>query len=140
MLIGLIKWFDVVKGFGMVGTSNDGDFFLHTNNFESRFINLEKGKAVVFNKSIDVKKDKSVAVDCRAISTYEDFAIALKSLNQYDNISIEKEITGKSYHGNSYIRKENVSVSIKISAISQLFKIVDNQTIGESLKFGANFP
>lgn len=27
MLTGLIKWFDVLKGFGMVGTFNDGDFF-----------------------------------------------------------------------------------------------------------------
>jgi cold shock CspA family protein len=129
MLLGLIKWFDIFKGFGIVETSNDGEFFLHIKNFKDRFINLEKGKAVVFNKSIDVKKDKPIAVNCKAISTYEDFKIVLKSLNKRDIITLEKEITGTSYHGNSYTRKENVYVSIKTSAISQLFKIIDIQTI-----------
>jgi hypothetical protein len=33
MLIGLVKWFDKEKGFGVVENPVEGEFFLHINNF-----------------------------------------------------------------------------------------------------------
>jgi cold shock CspA family protein len=33
MKAGLIKWFDNDKGFGLVGTPNNEDYFLHAKSF-----------------------------------------------------------------------------------------------------------
>lgn len=129
MLIGLIKWFDTEKGFGAIGTYKEGEFFLHTNNFLEKPSKLVKGTAIVFKKLIDPKKNRNTAVNCKPVSTREDFSLILKSLTEQDNISIEKEIRGTSRHGNPYLRKENVPFSVKITATSQLFKSIDTDTI-----------
>ena len=129
MLIGLIKWFDTEKGFGAIGTYKEGEFFLHTNNFLEKPSKLVKGTAIVFKKLIDPKKNRNTAVNCKPVSTREDFSLILKSLTEQDNISIEKEIRGTSRHGNAYLRKESVPFSVKVTATSQLFKSIDTDTI-----------
>lgn len=129
MLIGLIKWFDTEKGFGAIGTYKEGEFFLHTNNFLEKPSKLVKGTAIVFKKLIDPKKNRNTAVNCKPVSTREDFSLILKSLTEQDNISIEKEIRGTSRHGNPYLRKESVPFSVKVTATSQLFKSIDAETI-----------
>ncbi len=129
MLIGLIKWFDTEKGFGAIGTYKEGEFFLHTNNFLEKPSKLVKGTAIVFKKLIDPKKNRNTAVNCKPVSTREDFSLILKSLTEQDNISIEKEIRGTSRHGNPYLKKENVPFSVKVTATSQLFKSIDAETI-----------
>ena len=48
MLIGLVKWFDNDKGFGLIGTPNEGDFFLHINSFTNKPKRLLTTTPIVF--------------------------------------------------------------------------------------------
>jgi len=129
MLIGLIKWFDTEKGFGTIATYKEGEFFLNTNSFLEKPSKLVKGTAIVFKKLIDPKKNRNTAVNCKPVSTREDFSLILKSLTEQDNISIEKEIRGTSRHGNAYLRKVSFPFSVKNTATSQLFKSIATDTI-----------
>jgi cold shock CspA family protein len=129
MLIGLIKWFDTEKGFGTIGTYNEGDFFLHKNNFLDKPEKLLKGTPIIFEKLIDLKKKHNVAVKCKTVSTREDFFFILKFLTDKDNVSIEKDKIGSSKNGSAFLRKEIVQYSVKDNAVNQLFKNIDIATI-----------
>lgn len=121
MLIGLVKWFDPDKGFGIIGTPDEGEFFMHVNNFTNRPQNIPKGTAVIFQKKIDNKKNRNTAVNCRVVGEIEDWKMALTYLGKPDNVTIEVEITG-SKNGKPYHRKGNQSFSLMNLAIKQLFK------------------
>jgi cold shock CspA family protein len=129
MVIGLIKWFDPNKGFGILGTNNEDEFFLHIKNFLIKPSKLVKGTAIIFTKSFDARNNKNIAVNCKTVSTKEDFSLILKSLTEQDNVPIEIKISGTSRHGNPYTKMENVQCSIKTLAVSQLFKSIKPQEI-----------
>jgi cold shock CspA family protein len=106
MLIGLVKWFDLEKGFGVVATPNGREYFLHIKNFISEPEKLLKGTPIVFTPKIDLKKNKSSAENCRKIENSEDWKIIFNHLGKSDIVDIELELTGKSRFGNQYRRKE----------------------------------
>ena len=122
MLIGLVKWFDPDKGFGIIGNPDEGEFFMHINNFISRPQSIPKGTAVIFKKKIDNKKNRNTAENCRVIGELEDWQIALNYLGKPDSVSIEIAVTGRGKRGNPYHRKENQSFSLMNLAVKQLFK------------------
>ena len=56
MNIGLIKWFDNLKGFGILGTLDHGDVFVHINTFKIKPTFLQQGMPVLFTLRYDEKK------------------------------------------------------------------------------------
>lgn len=109
--IGIIKWFDDSKGIGIIGSTNNEEYFLHQSNFKGWAADLKKGSAVCF-KSGTKKNDKSApAEECR-FAWLSDLPFALGLLNLKRNIIIETTIHGNSRWGNSYVRKENSSFDI----------------------------
>jgi cold shock CspA family protein len=122
MLIGLVKWFDPEKGFGIVGNPEEGEFFLHINNFINRPQSISKGTAIVFKKKIDLKKNRSSAENCRLIEELEDWKTILNYLDKPDSIGIEVEVTGRGRRGGSYHYKETKSYSLKDLSAKQLFR------------------
>ena len=81
-LIGAIKWFDADKGFGIIRTLENKDYFLHNSNYHSEIELLEPGNIFVFQEKHI--KNKSSAVNCRFACEYEDFLTALKYLSLND--------------------------------------------------------
>jgi cold shock CspA family protein len=112
MLIGLVKWFDLEKGFGVIGTPNDGDFFLHKNSFATKTENIFRGTPILFFPKIDTRKSRNVAVNSRLIGNSEDWKIIFSYLGKSNSVIIEVETTGRGKAGNLYHRKEMQSFSL----------------------------
>jgi cold shock CspA family protein len=109
--IGIIKWFDSLKGFGIVGSSNNGEYFLHQNNFKESTANLKKGSAVCFIPGKANGERSAPAINCRYASL-KDIPSALHLLKTNRNIEIEKTTLVKGIRGIPYLRKEFRSFDI----------------------------
>lgn len=128
MLIGIIKWFNSVRGFGVVENPEEGEFFLHINNFinspKSNLIpefNIEK-EVIAFNKKIDSEKNRKVAEDCHLLGETGDWELIMNYLEKPDNVSIEEMFTGRGRSGNSYHHNEMRNLSLKELAVKQFIK------------------
>lgn len=102
--IGIIKWFDKFKGFGVIITANDGEYFIHSSNIIEIPDKILVATSFIFEKGM--QKGKKIALNCRIPSTKDDFLEALQLVGQKRTVKIEVEIKGKSRWGNPYIRKE----------------------------------
>lgn len=103
--IGLIKSFDNEKGFGKIGTPDDGDIFLYQANLLERPEKLLIATSLIF----ETKKDNRgvSAINAQPPTSYEDFKLILSYLKRNPSISDEVTITGESRWGNKYKRKES---------------------------------
>jgi len=122
MLIGLVKWFNAEKGFGIIGNPEEGEFFMHINNFIDKPQSIPKGTAVIFKKKVDPKKNRNTAENCRLIGELDDWKIIMNLLDKPDSVRIEIEVKGRSRLGNPYVRKETNSYSVKDLSAKQLFR------------------
>ncbi|MDL2289845.1 cold shock domain-containing protein [Paludibacteraceae bacterium OttesenSCG-928-F17] len=118
-LIGLVKWFDSEKGYGVIGTPN-GEHFLHVNNFLEMSKNIPKVTPVIFTPEKDRKKNRNTAENCRIVGELEDWKTLLYYLGESDNIAIEVEATGRGYRGNPFKRKEIKTFSLTKLAASRI--------------------
>lgn len=84
MEIGVIKWFNNVKGFGVLDTLN-GQVFIHIKSFKLKPSNLSPRDAVLFKKRVDPKSQNAVAIHSRLVSDVSDWEfitnVALKESN-----------------------------------------------------------
>jgi len=82
MEIGVIKWFNNTKGFGVADTTN-GQVFVHVKNFKSKPDNLSPRDAILFKRREDPKSQNAVAIHTRLVNEVHDWeliaALALKS-------------------------------------------------------------
>jgi len=118
--LGLVKWFNHEKGFGIIGTPENGDVFLHHSNLDHRPSEKFKGTALIFETRKE--KGKTTAVEASYPSDFNDFSFILSYLTKSHTVSIEVTITGKSRWGNPYKRKENRPYDAVNMALLQLFK------------------
>lgn len=112
MLIGLVKWFDADKGFGVVGTPNGEEYFLHINSFISKPEKILKGTPIAFTPKTDKAKKRNSADNSRLVGIAEDWKTIVSYLGKSDSVQIEVEVTGSSRFGNKYHRKEIQSFSL----------------------------
>jgi len=112
MLIGLVKWFDANKGFGVVGTPDSEEFFLHINSFSTRPEKIIKGAPIAFSMKTDKVKNRNSAENSRLVGSSEDWKVILSYLGKPDNVKIEVELTGRGKRGNSYRHNEMQSFSL----------------------------
>lgn len=120
--IGIIKWFDKVKGFGVIITANDGEYFIHGSNIIDMPEKILVATSFVFEKGL--QKGKKTALNCRIPSTKSDFLIALRFVGLQRTVKIEVETKEKSTRGNSYVKKELKSYDI---LSYYLFKLLNNK-------------
>jgi len=106
MLIGLVKWFDLGKGFGVVGTPNDDEYFLHINSFTTKPEKILIGTPIVFSPKTDKAKNKKLASKSRLVGVAEDWRVILSYLGKSDSVRIELEISTQGNRGNLYHHKE----------------------------------
>lgn len=127
MHLGLVKWFDNDKGFGRIGTVSGDDVFLHIDQFIVKPEKVLKLKALFFDIETNNKGNKATNVSNP--DTYEHFLYIMSLLESNPKVNIEFTIKGKSRWGNEYIRKEYRDCSIFDSALYQLLRHKDAQTI-----------
>jgi cold shock CspA family protein len=122
MLIGLVKWFDSDKGFGVVGTPNEEEYFLHINSFATKPEKILKGTPIAFSPKTDKAKNKNSADKSRLVGIAEDWKAILSYLGKSDSVRIEVEVTGRGKRGNPYHRKEIQSFSLIELSLKYFFK------------------
>lgn len=122
MLIGLVKWFDKDKGFGVVGTSDGEEYFLHLNSFTTSPDKILKGTPVAFLPKIDKIKNRKSAESSRLVGNPEDWKVILSHLGKADSVRIEVEVTGQGNRGNPYHRKEIQSFSLIELSLKYFFQ------------------
>ena len=122
MLIGLVKWFDEDKGFGIVGTPDEGEYFLHINSFTTKPEKILKGTPIAFTPKIDKAKNKNSADNSRLVGIAEDWKVILSYLGNPDSVRIEVEVTGRGKRGNPYRHKEIQSFSLIGLSLKYFFK------------------
>ncbi len=82
-LIGIVKWYDTNKGFGLIGTPEKVDYFLRKDDLYSKFISV--GDVVVFYGKN--KNGKNVAVKCKHTFGYKDWKLAFSYADKNDIIN-----------------------------------------------------
>ena len=127
IFVGLIKWFDIDKKYGVIATVDSGDFFLHINNLESQTLSLSKGVAVCFEKHIDKSRNRNTAKRCREIHKQQDWELALSYIGKSD--CIELEVANQGGIGGFYKKKELQSFSLIDLVTQQFFKNKDENEI-----------
>ncbi len=131
--LGLLKWFDEVKGFGKIGTSNDGDIFIHQKDFAIRPWELLKATPLLFIKKND-NQGRISAINAEPPNSYEDFKTILSYLNQNPTISIEITRTGYSERGNQYKRNEFKPYNLVEHSLHQLLLKKNSMEVFEFFK------
>jgi cold shock CspA family protein len=118
--LGLIKWFDIRKGFGKIGTPENGDIFIHQNNLLDRLEKLSVATSLIF----EIKKDDrgTSAIKAQTPTSYEDFQLILSYLKKNPSISAELLFTSENRWGNTYTYKEHRSFSIVEYSLYQLLQ------------------
>lgn|GEM_PF-3606308 len=131
--IGIVKWFDDTKGFGIVGGSNNEDYFLHLNSFEGKWTGLKTGVVVCFKPGKKKGKKSTPANNCRK-AKLSDLPSALKLLKTNREIVIELISRGISRWGNPYKRKQNRTFDILDLFFESVFREVDSPDILSELQ------
>jgi len=87
--IGLIKWFDSDKGFGVVLDADKKEFFLHHNNFKDDPSQLLTGSVIIFESRLGKIKNREEAFECTYITNSDDLKVIFDNLGKNDVIQIE---------------------------------------------------
>ena len=122
MFIGLVKWFDADKGFGVVGRPSGEEYFLKINSFTSKPEKILQGMPIAFSPKTDKAKNRSSAENCRLVGITEDWKTILSYLGKSDSVRIEVKVSGRSMFGNQYYSKEIRSYSLIGISLKYFFK------------------
>lgn len=87
--IGLIKWFDSDKGFGVILDADKKEFFLHHNNFKDDTSQLVTGSVIIFESRLGKIKNREEAYECTYITNSDDLKVIFDNLGKNDVIQIE---------------------------------------------------
>ena len=133
-ILGILKWFNEEKGFGIIATPEKSDYFLHKSNFNAVNLSPKTGDALVFEEKTE--KGKKVASNCKAVRDYEDLKIALEYLFKDDNVIIEVKVAKRGYRGKIHYSKQNKNISLLTQAV---FQILKDKTIDVRFKFISDY-
>ncbi|GAA4793409.1 hypothetical protein GCM10023231_22110 [Olivibacter ginsenosidimutans] len=88
MEIGVIKWFNNSKGFGVADTTN-GQVFVHIKSFKLKPNNLSPRDTILFKKRADPKSQNAVAIHTRLVGEVHDWElIATLALKENPTVKI----------------------------------------------------
>lgn len=128
--IGLIKWFDKEKGFGLIGTPEDGDYFLHMSNvIKDSYLLIRQTCAVVFNPEFDNKKSKLYAENCRIADKIEDWLVVMNYLGKSVIVNIDYDISVNNRGKHLYAKRETRAVNLLLVSINQIFAKIESEQI-----------
>ena len=129
--IGLVKWFDSDKGFGVIGTPDDGEYFLHRNNFSGIQKEISQGTPIIFYPRKD--RNRNTANNCRLVGELEDWKTLLYYLGKSDKVYIQVEVKGRGYRGNPFRNKEIYTFNLVELSASSIFRQKDASDITKTI-------
>ena len=118
LVIGVLKWYNGDQGYGIIGTPENQDYFLHKSNLKSSKTTVEKGTVLVFEDRIG--KDKIEAINCRLAQTYGDWQLALNYLSKNDNVVVESKVPRSSYRLRRYSSNHTEQISLLTNSSFQI--------------------
>lgn len=121
-LIGLIKWFDSDRGFGLIQEPSGDEYFLHVSNSRIPAKEIEAGNPVVFEEHRNPSKNRNEARNCRFPSGRLDWELILSYLGKKDGIEIVLQKGGKGEIGKFYKYKERQTIPAKHQAVVYILK------------------
>lgn len=122
MLIGLVKWFDSEKKYGVVGTPDGKEYFLHVNSFSTNPRRIFKKTSIAFQEAIDAKRERNSAKKCHLVGEPQDWISIFSYLGKPDNVGIEVEAIQRGRRGNPYYRRETQNFSLIALSIEQFLR------------------
>lgn len=120
MQLGLVKWFDKEKGYGVVKSIPDTEVFIHRNEFTAFPQKFLTGTALVFD--VTIRKGKLEGSKVHPPSSYPEWELILDLLDKQDSVSLEVDVIETRRHGGSFRKKELKSYSVISCAANQLLR------------------
>ena len=102
--VGIIKWFDQLKGFGVIVSQDNLEYFVHNKNIKVELERILIGTPFVFEEGIPKNGKTLPAINCRTPRTRKDFLLGLKLLGKERKVDVQVQIKGKSRRGNPYVQ------------------------------------
>lgn len=139
MNVGLIKWFDAVKGFGVIQSVSVGEAFIHKNEFVIAPEKVLVATALIYETKPG-RQGRLEANKAHPPSSFEDWKLIMDLLGKSDTINIEVEVTVRKRYGGTFRKKELKSYSIKSYAAHQLLRSKSKEDIiSITTKYFKNF-
>ncbi|MCB9352084.1 MAG: cold shock domain-containing protein [Lewinellaceae bacterium] len=113
MPLGLIKWYEQEKGFGVIGADDGAEYFLHSSNIQQDKSKIESKLPILFDQGYE--KGKLAAKRVRLPNSFHDFNTLVALFfteGQSDIIQIEERVLKYGYRGKPYRRNESISYRI----------------------------
>lgn len=127
--IGLIKWFDISKGFGVILDIQGKEYFVHKNGISNFSGEIYEKQAFVFEVEKDKNKNRYIAVNCTRPSTQYDFNLSLLSLGCNRDIYFDKKITKKDFTEKEQTFTKRVKYDFIRIYFNEIFKIQQDRTV-----------
>lgn len=121
MLIGLVKWYDIIKGYGVILNPFHGEFFIHKSNFFKEPKSIQKGTVIVFSKINDYQNNNNITGNCRLLGELSDWEVIMNYLEHSATLKIETEFKFRGKWGKIYHRTEVENFNICDLSAQQLF-------------------
>lgn len=119
-LIGLVKWFDSDKGFGVIGIPDNSEYFLHINNFSGTPKDIQQGTPIIFSPRKD--RNRNTAENCRIVGELEDWKTLLFYLGKSESVRAEVVVSGRGYRGNPYRGKKIHTFNLADLSVNHIFR------------------
>ena len=84
--LGLIIWFDNMKGFGMLETPDSSTVFIHIKSFKNRPEQLLEKQIVVYTPHTDAKRQRTEATQSRLLTDTKDWQLVMHYLHKPDHV------------------------------------------------------
>ncbi len=124
--LGLINWFDNLKGFGEIAIPHHGDVFIHKNNF-TKNLYLNQLTALIF----EIKQNSRgyYADNVSTPNTFNDFKLIISYIKENPKVTIKIQTTRSNKWGLQYPAEKEKYCNLIIHSLNQLFKKKDSEEI-----------
>lgn len=131
MKIGTVKWYDSSKGFGVISTPEDKEYFLHFTNIIKNNINIQPGSILVFKP--ENSKNKDIATKVREFNTNDDldWIMSMKLLGLINSVTIQQNTNASKGQITNSIKSHIVTRNL-LQMCTNLY--ISNKTEQEILK------
>ena len=133
--IGLLKWFNVMKGYGIITNPKLGEFFIHITNFVAVPDTFEIGSAFVFLSKKDHRNERNNALNCRPVREKNDWPLIAQSLLEDDSF-IRKILSENKFDApgiTSFLKSDQALTELCSNASFQLLAKITPQAVVEMI-------
>ncbi len=132
MKIGAIKWFDSIKGFGVIGKPDGTEAFLLSSNFLGSGAALKMGLVLLFDETFE--RNKTTAKKAHVPTSCKDFAVVMSLYSGRKYVTSSQKVTRKSRWGNPYRTSESRTFDVFELGLKSVCESMDAQALSDCIK------